>query len=226
MVSLSGMLGFLWQRRLYRTTIVCRARFICMALHIPFLAKEWSSKCVHQKMIWRGCCFFLYLRIGDLIIFTHGRWHMHQYHIAGVFKNASDAQSVINALAQAGISRADIGLYPSVDIPMNADITTASATEHSRAPLVQLFRSMLDMDDEGEQYSRLFSRYIDQGCFVVTIQLEDETQLDVGVDVMNRFEPVSVQEAQESTAKPASEDRSRRGAIHVFRRRAGGSEAS
>lgn len=151
---------------------------------------------------------------------------MHEHHIAGVFKDASDAQAVVNALAQAGISRADIGLYPSVDIPLNSDITTASVTEHSRAPLVQLFRSMLGMDDDGEQYTRLFSQYIDQGCFVVTIQLENDAQLDAGVDVMSRFGPISLQELEETTAKPASATPSRRGAIHIFRRRVDDSEAS
>jgi hypothetical protein len=89
-----------------------------------------------------------------------------------------------------------------------------------------LFRSLLGMDDEGEQYARLFSRYIDQGCFVVTIGLDEPAQVDAAADVMNRFGPVSVQELGGNTAELASTDRSRRGEIHVFRRRTGDNEAS
>lgn len=151
---------------------------------------------------------------------------MHGHHIAGVFSNATDAQSVINALAVAGVSRADIDLYPSPDVPLNSDITTISATEHSSAPLARLFRSVLGMDDEGEQYARVFSGYIDRGCSVVTVQVEEPALLDTAVEVMNRFQPVDLQELEATAAGLQPVGRDRRGAVHVFRRPANGSRGS
>lgn len=151
---------------------------------------------------------------------------MHGHHIAGVFRNESEAQSVINALAVAGVSRADIDLYPSPDLPLNSDITTTNATEHSSAPLARLFRSIMGIDDEGEQYARLFSRYIDRGCFVVTVLVEEAALLDTTVEVMNRYQPVDLEEIEESAAGLQSLSQDRRGAVHVFRRPGDGSGTS
>lgn len=147
---------------------------------------------------------------------------MNGHYIAGVFESASDAQSAINAIAQAGISRADIGLYPQADVPLNSDITTANATEHSSARLIQLFRSVMGMDDEGDRYGRLFSRSIERGCSVVTIRIENDAELDAAVEAMQQFNPVDVQELEDTPTGPQPVNVDKVGGVHVFRRRSGG----
>lgn len=139
--------------------------------------------------------------------------------IAGVFDNDSDAQGVINAIAQAGISRADIGLHPSATIPLDSDITTAGATEHSTAPFVQLFRAVLGMDDDEEQYMSLFSRFIDGGCSVVTIEVADKSQLDAVAEIMDRFKPIDIGVVEDTVSGPQSVRWTRRGTVHVFSHR-------
>ena len=151
---------------------------------------------------------------------------MHGHCIAGVFENTSDAQAVINAFAQAGISRADIGLYPSAAISLDSDITSAGAIEHSKAPLVQLFRAVLGMDEDDEQFTQLFAQFIDRGCSVVTIQVEDRTQLEATVELMGRFKPLDFGVIEETAARPQSKRWARRGGVHVFTHRLDDSELS
>ncbi len=142
---------------------------------------------------------------------------MHEHDIAGVFENDSVAQAVINSLAVAGISRADIGLYPPPDIPLNSDITTTTATEHSEAPLAQVFRSMLGMDQEDESLSRLFSQSLQRGQSVVTVCLQNEAQVDAVVDVMNQFKPVVCDNPPALAAGGNTGERTQRGNVYVFK---------
>jgi hypothetical protein len=118
---------------------------------------------------------------------------MQEHNVVGVFENASDAQSVINALAQAGISRADIRLHPSPDdVPLDSDITTTSAIEHSRAPIAHLFRSLFGMDDYDEQHTHLYAESLRRGHSVVTVRTGEDAQLELAIDVMNRFSPIDI----------------------------------
>jgi hypothetical protein len=118
---------------------------------------------------------------------------MQEHNVVGVFENASDAQSVINALAQAGISRADIRLHPSPDdVPLNSDITTTSAIEHSRAPIAHLFRSLFGMDDYDDRHTHLYAESLRRGHSVVTVHSEEDAQLELAIDVMNRFSPIDI----------------------------------
>jgi translation elongation factor EF-G len=141
---------------------------------------------------------------------------MQEHHIAGVFENDSVAQAVINALAVAGISRADIGLYPSSDIPINSDITTITAAEHSEAPLAQVFRSMLGMDKEDDAVARTFSQSLQRGQSVVTVRLQGEEQVDTVVNVMNDFDPIDCASPPPVAAEGAAGAGTQRGNVYVF----------
>jgi hypothetical protein len=118
---------------------------------------------------------------------------MQEHNVVGVFENASDAQSVINALAQAGISRADIRLHPAPDdVPLDSDITTTSAIEHSSAPIAHLFRSLFGMDARDERHTHLYAEALRRGHSLVTVHSEEDAQLELAVDVMNRFSPIDI----------------------------------
>lgn len=114
--------------------------------------------------------------------------------VVGVYDNFSDAESAMQALLTAGFSRSDVQLNPDKDDYGTTSESTNSSTSATHSGGIRgFFASLFGSDDYAEHHD-VYSESVRRGSYVLTVNVEDQADVDRAVEVMNRFNAVDVDE--------------------------------
>ncbi|SNT24759.1 hypothetical protein SAMN06265795_11918 [Noviherbaspirillum humi] len=119
---------------------------------------------------------------------------MNHQTVIAAYQNSQDAQAAVNALAQAGISRADIHMHPSNEASLSSDINTTTAVEHSNNPLVHFFRRVLGLDEEHRLEHEIYAEAVRRGHFVVAVEAASLEEVDHVTAILNQYNHVDIEE--------------------------------
>jgi uncharacterized protein (TIGR02271 family) len=109
--------------------------------------------------------------------------------VVGVYDDKSQAQSAMNELLASGFSRNNVQMNPE-HMPTAAGTTATSDTGHG---IGHFFRSLFGMDD-ADRSSDVYSEAVRRGSVVLVVAVDADDQRDRAMDVMNRYDPVDIDE--------------------------------
>jgi len=113
--------------------------------------------------------------------------------VVGVYDSYAQAQNVMNELLACGFSRDEVQLSPDADRTTTEQTTTADSG--SGSGIGHFFRSLFGMEDEEDrQHHDIYSEAVRRGSCVVTVYADNDEERERAVDVMNRFDPVDIDE--------------------------------
>ncbi|MDB5728952.1 MAG: hypothetical protein JWQ00_2157, partial [Noviherbaspirillum sp.] len=116
--------------------------------------------------------------------------------VIGVYDNRSDADNAVQALADAGIARANIHLNAepssSASGQSASSYTGQDSGQHSGSGIGGFFRNLFGMDDASER--DVYAESVRRGSYVLTVDVQDEDQADRVTDIMARFDAVDIDE--------------------------------
>ncbi|OWW19581.1 YsnF/AvaK domain-containing protein [Noviherbaspirillum denitrificans] len=113
--------------------------------------------------------------------------------VVGVYDSYAQAQNVLNELLACGFSRDEVQLSPegsgtTATTPMTESSSGGSGIGH-------FFRSLFGMEDEDDrQHHDIYAEAMRRGSCVVTVDADSEQERERAIEVMNRFNPVDLDE--------------------------------
>lgn len=118
--------------------------------------------------------------------------------VVGVYDSYSQAQSAMNELIACGFDRATVHLHPGEERAAGT-ATTDNAGTSTSGGIVHFFRSLFGMDDndsnsKSSRDHEVYAEAVRRGSYVLAIDADSEEQRDRAVDVMNRYDPVDIEE--------------------------------
>ncbi|HYC42235.1 MAG TPA: YsnF/AvaK domain-containing protein [Noviherbaspirillum sp.] len=114
--------------------------------------------------------------------------------VVGVYDSYAQAQNVMNELLACGFSRDEIQLSPEASDRTSA-ATDTTGSEQSGSGIGHFFRSLFGMEDEEDrQHHDVYAEATRRGSCVVTVNADDEQERERAIEVMNRFDPVDIDE--------------------------------
>lgn len=114
--------------------------------------------------------------------------------VIAVYDSYAQAESAMNELLTAGFSRDDVQLSPGSDRASMEGSTASSTDQHAHGSGIgNFFRSLFGMEDDAT-HSDVYSEAVRRGSCVLTVDADNEEQRDRAIDVMNRHDPVDIDE--------------------------------
>jgi uncharacterized protein (TIGR02271 family) len=157
-----------------------------------FIHQHWQSS--NGKHIYSpGTTTDSSMHATDSSLHSQGSGHA----VVAVYDNHSDAQSAIQALEAEGISRSSIDLSGADATTGTSNLsgttTTTDADTRSEGGIGGFFRSLFGMDDHREDHD-VYAESVRRGSHVLTVQTRSEDEADRVVNIMERFNPVDIDE--------------------------------
>ncbi|HEY0844766.1 MAG TPA: DUF2382 domain-containing protein [Noviherbaspirillum sp.] len=113
--------------------------------------------------------------------------------VVGVYDSYAQAQNAMNELIASGFSREDIELNPEADRSSATSASTAGSSDTGGSSIGNFFRSLFGSDEDRSDRD-IYSEAVRRGSCVLTVHADDDTQCDRAADIMNRFDPVDIDE--------------------------------
>jgi len=115
--------------------------------------------------------------------------------VVGVYDSYAQAQNVLNELLACGFSRDEVQLSPETTDTASTTQSTSSSSQDSGSGIGHFFRSLFGMeDDEDRVHHDTYAEAMRRGSCVVTVNADSEEERERAVEVMNRFDPVDIDE--------------------------------
>lgn len=114
--------------------------------------------------------------------------------VVGVYDSYAQAQNAMNELLACGFSRDEVQLSPESDRSTTAQTsTTTTHDQHGGSGIMNFFRSLFGTDEDRTDRD-IYSEAVRRGSCVLTVYADSEEQGDQAADIMNRFNPVDIDE--------------------------------
>jgi uncharacterized protein (TIGR02271 family) len=118
--------------------------------------------------------------------------------VIGVYDNYSDAQRALNALLESGFSQNDIRLSPDEDTPdaRQTSLRGSGQTDDgsdSGWGIGKFFSSLFGGGEKNEDV-HVYSEAVRRGSYLLTVDADSDQQRDKATDILNRFDPVDIDE--------------------------------
>lgn len=117
--------------------------------------------------------------------------------VVGVYDDYAQAKNALDELLASGFSRTDVKLSPSEDSAEARQglLRTSDATQESDDDwsIGNFFRSLFGTDQKDE-HADIYSESIRRGSYLLTVDADSEEQRDRATDILNRFDPVDIDE--------------------------------
>ncbi len=111
--------------------------------------------------------------------------------VVGVYDSYAQAQSAMNELIASGFSRTDVQLNPDQETSASNRTTTDNTSDSGG--IGGFFRSLFGMDDDvGDRDT--YAEAVRRGSCILTVTADSDEQRDRAVDIMNRYDPVDLDE--------------------------------
>jgi len=116
--------------------------------------------------------------------------------VIGVYDSYAQAQNAMNELLTCGFSRSDLQLNPEADTAAPASAASTAGSGSHEGGIGSFFRSLFGMDDQSDyrQHRDIYAEAVRRGSCVLTVQAGSDEQRDRAIDVMNRYDPVDIDE--------------------------------
>jgi uncharacterized protein (TIGR02271 family) len=116
--------------------------------------------------------------------------------LVGVYENYNQAQSAMNALLDSGFSRSEVRI--SSEGAESRSMRTASASDQDTSGdtgVGGFFRSLFGLsDNDDDRRVSAYSEASERGHCIVTVDTADDDESERAMDVMNRFNPIDIDE--------------------------------
>ena len=116
--------------------------------------------------------------------------------VIGVFDNYTDARDAADAVVAAGLREWMVQITPKEESWVARRAALDERARHA-APgswsIGEFFRSLFGTDADHE-HAHIYSEAMRRGSFLVTVETEDEKQLERVRDLINQFHPVDIEE--------------------------------
>lgn len=114
--------------------------------------------------------------------------------VVGVYDSYAQAQNAMNELLACGFSRDEVQLSPESDRFTTTQASTATThDQHGGSGIMNFFRSLFGTDEDRTDRD-VYSEAVRRGSCVLTVHADSDEQSDQAADIMNRFNPVDVDE--------------------------------
>lgn len=114
--------------------------------------------------------------------------------VIGVYDNFSEAQAAVNALTASGLSPANVHLSPEQDSPTARTSVLSRSDEDEGWGIGKFFRSMFGSDEPESSHTDVYHEAVRRGSYLVTVDADSDEQRDKATDILNRFNPVDIDE--------------------------------
>lgn len=110
--------------------------------------------------------------------------------VVGVYDSYTQAQNAMNELIASGFSRDEIQLNPEAD---RSTLSSTDSGDTGGSAIGNFFRSLFGMDEDRVDRDT-YAEAVRRGSCILTVTARDEDQCDRAADIMNRFDPVDIDE--------------------------------
>src|SRR5688572_20910151 len=111
--------------------------------------------------------------------------------VIAVYDSYTQAQDARNELLSSGFPSSDVQLKPETS---RETFTQQTAREGEQPHGVgHVFRSLFGMEEE-RVHRDVYAEAVRRGSYVLTVTADDEQQLDRVTDILNRYNPVNIEE--------------------------------
>ncbi|MDB5798830.1 MAG: hypothetical protein JWP36_2732 [Paucimonas sp.] len=115
--------------------------------------------------------------------------------VIGVYDNYSQAQSAFNELVARGFTRSNVNLSPSAESTEARGAILKDTTEQDQGwSIGHFFRSLFGSEDESATHRDVYQEAVRRGSYLVTVEADSDEQRDQATDILNRFDPVDIDE--------------------------------
>lgn len=105
--------------------------------------------------------------------------------VIGVYDSDTQADNALNELLASGFSRNDVQL--------STNAAGAAESEAGGTGIGHFFRTLFGMEEPHEHHG-LYAEAVRRGSCVLTVNAADDEQRERAVEIMNRYEPVNIEE--------------------------------
>jgi len=112
--------------------------------------------------------------------------------VVGVYDRYSDAKQALDELTANGFTKERVTLDPSEETPTARN--TLLRGDNDSGGIMGFFRSLFGMDNEQESYAGTYSEAVRRGSYLLTVHLQNDEQADLATEIMNRHDPVDIDE--------------------------------
>ena len=114
--------------------------------------------------------------------------------VVGVYDNYSQAQAAFNDLTARGFDRSNVQLSPEQESHESRTQALGHREESEGWSLGGFFRSLFGGDEDESGRSDTYHEAVRRGSYLVTVQADSDTQRDEACDILNRYDPVDIDE--------------------------------
>jgi uncharacterized protein (TIGR02271 family) len=111
--------------------------------------------------------------------------------VVAVFDNIEDANLASKSLMDAGFSKDKARVTSQSDY--GQDNEASSESQHDESGIGHFFRSLFNFGDDDREHD-VYAESVRRGSYVVTAQADSEQQAHQAVEILNRFNPVDLDE--------------------------------
>ncbi len=110
--------------------------------------------------------------------------------VVGVYDDYADAEGALQALTAAGFARSAIHIAPESDPAPAAIVNTGH--QHGAAGITNFFRSLFGVEQQAQHAA--YAESVRRGSYVLTVDTQNDEEIDRATDAMGRFNPVDIDE--------------------------------
>jgi len=117
--------------------------------------------------------------------------------VIGVYDSYTEADAAVNELISAGFARDAVQLRPETQTAASSQQGMGTAVRDqgtsTGSGIANFFRSLFGMDEKREEHD-IYAEAIRRGSHIVTVDAPNEEMRDRAVEIMNRHDPVDIDE--------------------------------
>ncbi len=114
--------------------------------------------------------------------------------VIGVYDNFTEAQAAVNELTARGFSRTNVNLSPEQESPTARTSVLQRSDEDEGWGIGKFFRSMFGSDEPEASHTDVYHEAVRRGSYLVTVDADSDEQRDQATEILNRFNPVDIDE--------------------------------
>lgn len=116
--------------------------------------------------------------------------------VIGVFDNYSQAQAAVNELQARGFSSSDVRLTPEGEThdARTSTLRTNTDKDDEGWSIGKFFRDMFGSEDDDNRHGDIYHEAVRRGSYLVTVDAESDERRDQACDVLNKFDPIDIDE--------------------------------
>lgn len=114
--------------------------------------------------------------------------------VIGVYDNHSQAQAALNELMASGYLQSNIAMSPAQESHTARTQALAAQEEGQGFSLGRFFQSLFGGEEAGHAHHDFYREAVRRGSYLVTVQTDDDAGRDQACAILERYDPVDIDE--------------------------------